>query len=385
MAFYFDENVAYASSPIQVDLAVASSIAHAIPEHRRHVTILSGTLPQYIFVSNRRSLANVTDSLLGKTIPAWTTIHAAELTQMLSTIDIVAFVISGLIPSDSREIHCKLANTVGYLGAIESIPSEKICWALYDNSLPARYRIIGEELRVFYRKIEYEAGADRDEMSMRAFSDSNIYRRVTWEDVGVRDTIFDPYNTLEHAQIAAEVEGLINDQMAGVVNEIFLRTAHLDPRLLTYLHGAFKSFERLDTSEALAHTALSCRRLIENLANSLYPPREGKVNNRTVGKADYRNRLWAYIEGQLNSKSQRQLVLSTLHDIGNRLDKLDTVSNSGLHSNIQPSETRRLLVSLISLIYDLLTLTEPPLAAPDGPYNEHANRMLREILRKKAE
>lgn len=201
----------------------------------------------------------------------------------------------------------------------------------------------------------------------------------------MRDTIFDPYKTLEHAQVAAEVEGLVNDQMAGVVNEIFLRAAHIDPRLLTYLHGAFKSFERLDTSEALAHAALSCRRLIENLANALYPPREGKVNNRLVGKAEYRNRLWAYIEGQLDSSSQRQLVLSTLQDIGNRLDKLDAVANSGLHSNIEPNETRRLLVGLTSLTYDLLTLTDPPLATPDEPYNEQAQRMLREILRRSSE
>lgn len=180
VAFYFDENVAYANSLTQVDLAMTSSIANAIPEQRRHVTILPGTLPQYEFARNKASLTHVVDSLLGKTIPAWTTIQAAELKQMLSKIDVVAFVINGLVPPDSREIHRLLTGTVGYLGAIEALPSEEICWALYDNSLPARYRIIGNELRVFYREAEYVAGADRDEMSMTAFKEANIYRRVAW-------------------------------------------------------------------------------------------------------------------------------------------------------------------------------------------------------------
>jgi hypothetical protein len=385
VAFYFDEEVAYSNSLTQVDLAVASSIANAIPQQRRHVTILSGTLPQYEFARNQASLAHVVDSLLGRTIPAWTTIQTTELKEILSNIDVAAFVIDGLVPADSREIHRLLTRTVGYLGAIEALPSEEACWALYDNSLPARYRIVGNEMRVFYKKAEYEAGADRNEMSMTAFREANIYPQVIWEDTGVRDTIFDPYKTPEYAQAAAEVEGLINAQMAGVVNEIFLRAAQIDPRLLTNLHGAFKSFERLDTNEALAHAALSCRRLIENLANALYPPREGKVKNRLVGKAEYRNRLWAYIDDQLDSNSQRQLVLSTLQDVGNRLDKLDAVANSGLHANIEPNETRRLLVGLTSLTYDLLTLAEPPLTAPNEPYNEHTQRIVREILRRSSE
>jgi hypothetical protein len=381
VAFYFDEDVAYADSLIQVDLAVATSIANAIPEQRRHVTILSGSLPTHKFLSNKASLTYLVEILLGTIIPAWTTIQAAELERILSRVNVASFVISGLTPRDSREIHRLLTDATGYLGAIETIPAEKVCWALYDNSLPARYRIISDELRLFYRHAEYQAGADRNEMLMTVFRDSGIYRRVTWEDVGVRDTIFDPYKTLKHAQVTAEVERLVNDQMTGVVNEIFLRTVHTDPRLLTYLHGAFKSFERLDTGDALAHTALSCRRLLENLANALYPPREGKVNNRSVGKSEYRNRLWAYIEDQLESKSQRQLVLSTLKDVGSRLDKLDAVANSGLHSDIEPNEARRLLVGLTLLIYDILTLTAPPLAAPDDPYDGHVRQMVSEMLR----
>ena len=382
MAFYFNENEeGYAASLMGVDLAVVASIVSAVPEHRRHVTILSGTLPQYKFVSDKQILKNVVDRLLGRSVPAWTTIQSDDLTRVLSTIDIVAFVVDGLIPPDAREVHRLLTTTTGYLGAIESLPAETIGWVIYDNSLPARYRIVGKELRIFYRKAEFDAGADRDEMPMEAFRESGLVARVIWEDTGMRDSYFDPYKTLEHAQTSAEVEVMVTNQMTGVVNEIFLRAAQLDPRLVKYLHGAFKSFERIDTSDALAHAALSCRRFIENLANALYPPREGKINNRLLGKAEYRNRLWAYVQDELSSNSQRQLVLTTLEDVGNRIDKLDTVANSGLHSDIDQIETRRLLVGLTTLMYDLLTLTEPPLATPAAPYNDYARETMTEMLR----
>ncbi len=381
MAFYFNENEGYAASLTGVDLAVVASIFSAVPEHRRHVTILAGTLPQYKFASDKQILKNVVDSLLGRSVPAWTTIQSDDLTRVLSTIAIVAFVVDGLIPPDAREVHRLLTTTTGYLGAIEALPAEQIGWAIYDNSLPARYRIVGKELRVFYMKAEFDAGGDRAEMSMEVFRGSGLAARVIWEDTGVRDTYFDPYKTLEHAQTSAEVEVMVTNQMSGVVNEIFLRAAQLDPRLVKYLHGAFKSFERVDTSDALAHASLSCRRLIENLANALYPPREGRVNNRLVGKAEYRNRLWAYVQDKLSSNSHRQLALTTLKDVGNRIDKLDAVANSGLHSDIDQIETQRLLVGLTTLMYDLLTLTEPPLATPDAPYNDYAREIMTERLR----
>ncbi len=115
----------------------------------------------------------------------------------------------------------------------------------------------------------------------------------------------------------------------------------------------------METSEDLAYASLSCRRILENLADVVYPPRKELVGGRRVTKKEYRNRLWAYISDCL-SGSEKELLLAELNDIGGRVDKIDALANKGIHDKVSLSEARRLLLGEVILLYDLLTLAPPP-------------------------
>lgn len=71
------------------------------------------------------------------------------------------------------------------------------------------------------------------------FSDwknSDIFSSVEWEDTGLRGTIFDEYDTPEHAQRLAELEEFLAGELGAVANEILIRSRDLDPVLPDALH-----------------------------------------------------------------------------------------------------------------------------------------------------
>jgi hypothetical protein len=51
-----------------------------------------------------------------------------------------------------------------------------------------------------------------------------------------------------------------------------------------------------------------------------------------------------------------------------------------VRDQVEVVEVQRLLVALIALVYDLLTLAELPLTAPDAPYRETVFKSAAELL-----
>jgi hypothetical protein len=62
------------------------------------------------------------------------------------------------------------------------------------------------------------------------------------------------------------------------------------------------------------------------------------------------------------------LVKTGLQDLGSRIDKMDLLANKGLHANITLLEVDRLLIALVTVTYDLLSLTPPPTEVPIEPH-----------------
>ena len=112
---------------------------------------------------------------------------------------------------------------------------------------------------------------------------------MAWEDIGLHYTIFDSYQSFEHAARLADLQTYLSEHLARVADEILLRAATLDPRLNDVLHAALSGFERIQTREEIAQVALSCRRFLQGLADALYPPRTEPVEGRSLGPNEYRN------------------------------------------------------------------------------------------------
>jgi hypothetical protein len=361
--------------------SVLRAYVAATPRHRRHARISLGTFLLWDLGGGKRiKISDAVESILGERWAVWSTFSVPELTEKAGSTRIAGIAIDSLTPADARAMHVRLRGADWYLGAVEIIPSVPSHMVIFLNSMPTRFRIFGDSIYVFHRKWETEVEDNRDHGEFKELKASGIFTDVQWEDSGVRETIFDPFRDVEDFRRLGELDELIMGQFSSALGETLIRCADADPNLMERLHGALKAFENHESSEGLAHVSLSCRRFTEKLADCLYPPRDEKVNGRRVGKAEYRNRLWAYIAENVTSDTTRQLLMANIEDLGNRIDRLDNLSNKGLHSEVSTSDVNRLLLSLLVVAHDLLTLSPPGGTFRYDPYGKRIRQIVEDDL-----
>lgn len=157
------------------------------------------------------------------------------------------------------------------------------------------------------------------------------------QSTGLNGTWWDPYAAnFKFAQVTGRVERALEIYTGGMIAEIALRSRTADPRLLEILDAALAALENADPGrEYLSQAALSCRRFLERLADAVYPPRETpKDAKHKLGKAEYLNRLWAYVQDCLGPDGSK----TALTEIGARIDNLAKIAHKGVHDDIKVDE-----------------------------------------------
>lgn len=78
-------------------------------------------------------------------------------------------------------------------------------------------------------------------------------------------------------------------------------------------------------------------------------------------KADkYKNRLFAYADISRKSNTNIDLIVATTKTLFEQWDKLNSLSNKGVYSEVFRAETRRCLLRTIMLLDDIVSLKEKP-------------------------
>lgn len=117
---------------------------------------------------------------------------------------------------------------------------------------------------------------------------------------------------------------------------------------------------RSDNEEDWANSVHSCRRILKDLADSIYPPSEIDVvtsgKKIKVGNENYVNRLMLFIESKEGGNSFESIVGSHLKYIGERIDSIYEAANKGTHSSVQKSEAERYIIYTYIIISDILQL-----------------------------
>ncbi|WP_158586413.1 hypothetical protein [Leptospira yasudae] len=118
-----------------------------------------------------------------------------------------------------------------------------------------------------------------------------------------------------------------------------------------------------ENPEDWANAVHSCRRLLQGLADVLFPVTSDKsilVNGKEkiikLGKDNYINRLIEYINQKSSSERFQELIGSDLSYIGNRLDSVFQASQKGSHSIILKEEADRYVIHTFFLLGDILSL-----------------------------
>ncbi len=318
-----------------------------------HLKVFSGDRLFYSFIRNEERKPKMLSALLNPPYPVWQDLHPSFL-DLIQNYDIYVLLFEGISKKTRDFLNSKLKDDDAYFGALQINEANPVHWALYNQKLGLRYRIFGKELRLFYHAWD----EDNKENGLADYW-RDVFSTVIFEDLGVRQTFFDRYDSYEHARRIADVSEMLGNHLAALVDELIMRLEDLDPNLHDMIYSAFKSLDQIETPEDLAQVSVTCRRILQFFADAVYPPKDEIIDGHRLGKDEYRNRLWAYVNKHVSGKEKDLLILD-LNDIGKRMENLDELANKGIHDHVNTRELQRLVLGEMIMLYDLITLTSPP-------------------------
>ena len=132
----------------------------------------------------------------------------------------------------------------------------------------------------------------------------------------------------------------------------------LDPELAEQLMLAFKGISSANKEE-WSQALTSCRRLLEALADKLYPPNDNVINKRTFKANQYINRLWQFMSESIVSESNRDLAKMHVDYLGSWLEKNYKMTNKGVHAEVSQLEATRVVFHMYLMLSDILDYLDP--------------------------
>jgi len=168
----------------------------------------------------------------------------------------------------------------------------------------------------------------------------------------IRIYVFDFLVRTESELVIGDVVTQVLARHRVTVDELLNQVA---PDLRDKLAAALRSAQDGDT-ESRSHVLTTCRRVIEKVADHLYPPSDAphmSANGveRPVGKGQYRNRILAAVEER--STAQRAFV-AAMDELAARLDLLDELTQKGVHDDVTEQEMEFGLVQTYLLAGELI-------------------------------
>lgn len=273
----------------------------------------------------------------------------------------------------AAELHDALRAHKGYVGALSVHLDYGPHLALYRNRLPPEYRIEGTRLRGFYSMGNLDGRDDGDLKQMRRYG----YRDIGWEDTGASRTILDDYDTLRHFERVAAFRSLLAEALPGGedgAHQLVMLLEDVNPRLFNALGAAAERLRDADTEEEIAQVALSGRRYLEQLADTLFPAIKAKRGKRVLDQAAYRNRLWAFIEDRTVGDK------TTLLTLGREVDRVVSEMNAGLHADRPKAQIAKALVDASTLTANLFALNPEPVRDGYLAYSGALRAFVRDLI-----
>lgn len=318
---------------------------------KRHMRVSVGDVLTYMY-SGRAGLEGHLDLCRQTYDPAkYDKIIWDRLEPTFGTRTVYTWLFQNMPVGIADRLNAILSSDETYLGAQGVDFSNPLHLQLYRNSLIERYRFFGRAASNFGDELVEE---DPD-VVMRENFESNGFT-LTYECIGLRRTIFDPYDSIEHFTRIGDfrryfetIPGLDED----IASEITLHIEELHPKLFDGFAAAARTLARAETAEDYAQAAISGRRLLERVADYLFPPQTEQYNGRSVGKAEYRNRLWAYISDTLMNTGGDQITLQWL---GKEADRLVELFNSGLHADSGRAKVEAAFRDLVVWLSNVIAL-----------------------------
>lgn len=252
----------------------------------------------------------------------------------------------------AESLHERLIDAAPYLGAMEVDDGSFIHWQLYSKKLIPKFRVIDRSAQVFWE------GFSDDDKDPGFFDEVRGlgFDPVTWESLNGRYSIFDRYYNFDQAQRIAEWKRDCGQLLAFVADTVVSHLGDAVPDLGERLWTALRAFDQAETTEQLSHVAVTCRRIVEHVADRLFPPVEASAGGPKLGPTQYRNRLLAFADHTRRNDTDVDLVCASTDALNNQITKLLAVAQKGIHAETYRGEMRRCLLRTIMLLDDFVAL-----------------------------
>lgn len=276
----------------------------------------------------------------------WARLHEARLRATVWHSTVYTLVFENMSRDIANTLHDALTSDKGYLSLQAADYAYNPHLIMYRNSLVPSYRVHGQSCTIFNFIGQGLCGYSEDFSRMQ-----QLGYDVTWEYRGAHNTFFDDYNTPEHFRQVENFRAVVAPHVGeNEADELVMVLEDLNPGLFNALGAAMDALGHARTEEHVAQVALSGRRYLEQLADVLFPAQDKEHNGRKVGKAEFKNRIWAFIAD--NTMTDRAL----LRNLGRMTDKLFEEFNACLHGEQPQDRVLRALVSAAELTAALLAL-----------------------------
>lgn len=175
----------------------------------------------------------------------------------------------------------------------------------------------------------------------------------------IKNRVYDFLSQTERQIIYGQIHTDIFEQNRQYVE---LRLAQLCPEALSKFTTAYRRSKENDP-ESWAQALTSCRRLLKDLADTLYPPTEEPVigadgKSRILTDDQFKNRLWQYVFEQTGRSTSSDLLLASVQDLGNRINRLYDLTSKGVHAEVSDFEVNQCLIQTYILVGDILRITD---------------------------
>jgi len=182
------------------------------------------------------------------------------------------------------------------------------------------------------------------------------FSKVDFESLNWKYSIFDSYHNFEEARRIAEWKRNSGALLAFIADDIVSKLSDIAPDLGNKLWSALKTFEEAETNEQFAQVTASCRRIFEYVTDCIFPPTDEKIDEHSLKADKYKNRLFAYADSSRKSDTNIDLIVASTTTLFEQWDKINSLANKGVHSEVFRSETRRCLLRTIMLLDDIVSL-----------------------------
>ena len=173
----------------------------------------------------------------------------------------------------------------------------------------------------------------------------------------IRQRAHDFLSITEKQLIYGQVNSDIFEQNRKYVD---LRLAQIAPDALDKFLVVYRRMGEED-EEARSHALTTCRRILEALADSVYPASETKVKGpdgkeRLLTQDKYISRLWQFVADKVGQRTSGELLLSQIADLGHRIDKAYALACKGVHAEVSAFEVNQCVIQTYLAVGDILRL-----------------------------